>query len=345
MAKDALDDIARKQAQAAASNSKYTDPGAMQGFKRDEWHAQDSLPSELSQTHFLLKKDGSSDGTKRTTMQEMPDDLVKFLNDAGPLQRKVDKDLTSSKVYDSLLEEEEQRRQQDEHQRQRRRRVMPMIENDHLEQKEMDLDGTTVSRTTNFSTATSSGDKEERSCALEDKELFQLLADLQANEITPEDFVQKIMKNHDSEEVEGANEQEETENVIKFRQENISLLENMKKYTGIPTIMQDTDKSFVGAWSDPSRIEKLQLSGVRMLPSHTDVKLSFQYELESERGVGIERQHPDVQSEMNRTKDSTGVDTTPTRGNGENGDAKSSKKLSTAEFLRQARNETTSNKQ
>ncbi|EJK60833.1 hypothetical protein THAOC_18753, partial [Thalassiosira oceanica] len=36
------------------------------------------------------------------SVPEMPDDLIKFLNDAGPLERQVDKELTSSKVYETL---------------------------------------------------------------------------------------------------------------------------------------------------------------------------------------------------------------------------------------------------
>eukprot|EP00569_Conticribra_weissflogii_P016800 CAMPEP_0171400000 /NCGR_PEP_ID=MMETSP0880-20121228/6987_1 /TAXON_ID=67004 /ORGANISM="Thalassiosira weissflogii, Strain CCMP1336" /LENGTH=362 /DNA_ID=CAMNT_0011914253 /DNA_START=19 /DNA_END=1107 /DNA_ORIENTATION=- len=36
---------------------------------------------------------------------EMPPDLIKFLNDAGPLKRSIDRELTSPKVYDMLVKE------------------------------------------------------------------------------------------------------------------------------------------------------------------------------------------------------------------------------------------------
>ena len=227
MAKDALDDIARKRAQAKASNTKYTDPAAMQGFKRDEWEksldASNSLYTEIGQKNFLEVKN-------KDNPQEMPDDLIKFLNDAGPLKRAVDKDFTSPKVFDSLKKDDDIILQKEQQERQRRRRVMPMMSEREgtLDADEDRMDGTTVSRTTNFSTAVRDDDKAE--IRLSDEELFKLLSDLQDGNVTPDELVEKTFKDNQ---------------VItkEQRMENIKLVENMKEYTAVPTLMQDTDKS------------------------------------------------------------------------------------------------------
>ena len=352
MAKDALDDIARKQAHASASNTKYTDPGALQGFKRDEWKPSESLPSEMGQKNFLNEINANSDGSVNKSPQEMPDDLLKFLTDAGPLKRSIDKELTSPKVYESLLEEEEVKKQENQQKNQRRRRIMSMVGDEEIgdldasnDSRSRTLDGTTVSRTTNFSTATRNGDDNDIDITLEDIELFQLLAKLQAksqsqshsneNSTTPEQFVQSQMKS----ELENEN----------LQKDNIALVEHMTNYTTIPILMQDTDKSFVGAWSDPDSLDALKLQGVRMAPSH--VKLLFQHEIEAQQGLhsgpnivqqeqekvqvqGKERSQKDysreseVETDTGRNTDSS----TSISGSGNTG-------MSTAEFLRKARKE------
>ena len=260
MAKDALDDIARKQAHARATNNKYTDPSAMQGFKRDQWTDVESLPSERGQADFLSQQSSQAP-------QEMPDDLIKFLNDAGPLERKVDKELTSPKVYDSLLEEEEVRKQQQDSNRQRRRRMLPMmgegegntdVDADSISKEK--LDGTTVSRTTNFSTVKK--EEKETEIRLDDDQMFQLLSKLQTGMITPDAYVE-----------ENKNEAMTVEQI----EENVKILQYMLENTSIPTLMQDDDKSYVGAWHTEDRIEKLKLMGVRM--AGNEVQLSFEQKI------------------------------------------------------------------
>lgn len=357
MAKDALDDIARKKAHASASNTKYTDPGALQGFKRDEWKPSESLPSEMGQKNFLNEINANSDGSINKSPQEMPDDLIKFLTDAGPLKRSIDKQLTSPKVYESLLEEEEVKKQENQQNNQRRRRIMSMVGDEEIgdldanadvdasnDSRSRALDGTTVSRTTNFSTATRDGDDNDIDITLEDIELFQLLAKLQAksqsqsneNSTTPEQFVQSQMKS-------------ELENE-KLQKDNIALVEHMTNYTTIPILMQDTDKTFVGSWSDPGNLDALKLQGVRMAPSH--VKLLFQHEIEAQQGlhsgpniVQREQEKVQVQGKERSQKNCSGESEVKT-GTGRNTDASTSSSgsggntgMSTAEFLRKARKE------
>jgi hypothetical protein len=181
-------------------------------------------------------------------------DLIDFLNDTGPLEREVDKKFTSEKVYDSLLEEEEQRRQQREEIRQRKRTRMPMMENMNLEEGD-NMDGMTVERTTNFSRTV----KEENvtDIRLSDKELFDLISKLQKQEITVDEYLsQKFDKDV------------LTENK---RSENMELLENVKRYNGIPVLMQDTDRSLVGA--PQHNVEALKFLNIRMAPNN--VHLTF----------------------------------------------------------------------
>lgn len=264
LTKDALDDIARKKAQAAASNSKYIDPSAMQGFKRDQWSPSETLPSEKVQNDFLARGNTGS-------IQEMPDDLIKFLNDAGPLEKKVDKELTSPKVYESLLNEQEQMRQQQQS-RQRRRRMMPMVTtestmdtNSEEGTDEKQMDGTMVSRTTNFSTRKI--DEGRPGIHLEDDVIFSLLLESQKEKITAESFIHKRFPELEH----GSNALTDEE-----KREYMDLLNNMLKHTGIPVLMQDTDKSYVGAWND--KVEDLKLAGVR--PVHDGVELNSKHDVD-----------------------------------------------------------------
>jgi len=306
MAKDALDDIARKRAQATASNSKYTDPSGLHaGFKRDQWNASDSLPTERGQSAFLTK-------ANLDTPQEMPDDLLKFLNDAGPMEKRVDKEFTSPKVYESLLVEEEQRRQQQQQDRQRRRRVMPIVGDGELDADADRMDGTTVSRTTNFSTAVR--DENEAQVRLGDKELFQLLTDLQAEQITSDAFVRNKFSGEES-----VTEEQ--------RQDNINLIESMKKYTAIPALMQDTDKSLVGAW--PDEIEELKMVGVRMTAGNA--VLSFEHELAMSKGLHLSN------TLERKEKASTSTAAFLSHAKSLEEEKKEKEPMSTAEFLRQAK--------
>jgi len=327
MAKDALQDVARKQAHARSTNTKYSDPSAMQGFKRDQWTQQESLPSERYQHDFYAPgtttssaTSGSSAGSTEKTNpanMDMPQDLLKFLNDAGPLDKIVDKERTSPKVYEALLEKDEERKQQKQ-QDGRRRRIMPMVENNNNnnntdatagagagEEMEMKQDGTTVSRTTNFSTATREHDDESLSkLRLDDLQMFQLLSGLQADSITADQYVEQYFSSNGSGSGSGSGNRME---------ENLQLVQQMKEYTAIPTLMQDTDKSFVGAWDDGNRLEELKLMGLRM--AGEKVRLTF-HQLQKETAEAS----ANVTANANAKKS---VD--------------DKKQMTTAEFLRQAK--------
>ena len=59
--KEAMSDIARRQAIARAKGQKYIDPSAQSGFKRDTWGEGEGLgsPKEVTQQKFLKETQGS----------------------------------------------------------------------------------------------------------------------------------------------------------------------------------------------------------------------------------------------------------------------------------------------
>jgi hypothetical protein len=54
VAKEAMDDVAKRQAIARAKGQKYIDPSAQEaGFKRDTWGKNEGLRTEANQRQFL----------------------------------------------------------------------------------------------------------------------------------------------------------------------------------------------------------------------------------------------------------------------------------------------------
>lgn len=240
VAKEAINDIAKRQAIAKAKGQKYIDPSAQDGFKRDTWGNQ-SVPQDMNQKHFLTEQQG--------VHEEMPKDLIDFLNEMGPLERTLSKEMTSEKVYDSLLDEDEQKRQRQQEARQRKRRRMPIVENLQAEGGD-EMNGMTVERTTNFSQVIK--ETEEQTLRLSDEELFDLVHQLQENKTTidaylSQKFQNDLLKNE------------------KHQNDNRTLLEQIQRHNGIPILMLDTDKSLIGA--PKQNVEKLKMENVRMAPS------------------------------------------------------------------------------
>ena len=58
VAKDAIQDIARRQAIAKAKGQKYIDPSAQEGFKRDTW-GNESVQQDVNQKQFLTAQQGA----------------------------------------------------------------------------------------------------------------------------------------------------------------------------------------------------------------------------------------------------------------------------------------------
>mmetsp|Transcript_11748 Transcript_11748/g.18226 ORF Transcript_11748/g.18226 Transcript_11748/m.18226 type:complete len:266 (+) Transcript_11748:122-919(+) len=207
---------ARKQMEQEAlrsveknSNLKYSDPNALHGgFKRGDGP---DLLQDAQQRAFLEQ-------TKGKDAKEMPDDLIKFLNDVGPLERKVDKDLTSPRLRKKMQAELENSND-GEH---RTKRDMPIMEDS----------GFMAQRTTNFSTHEKKTEEEDITGA-SDLDLY----DMFLSEESSKEIIEKFISNKS---FANAQQQQKEEN----------LLRNTLNFIGLPVIMKDTDDSYVGAWKD-----------------------------------------------------------------------------------------------
>jgi len=91
--REALKDVERKKQQAAAASSKFSDPNALiGGFQRGTGKVR---KGDIEQEKFLKSMKGDSP-------QEMPQDLIDFLNEMGPLKKEVDKTFTSRRIVEQI---------------------------------------------------------------------------------------------------------------------------------------------------------------------------------------------------------------------------------------------------
>jgi len=276
MKKDALDEIARKKTLAKFAGNKYSDPNAAQyGFKRD---TATKSAKEQDQVTFLKELD-------KDTPQEIPDDLLKFLNDAGPASQTIDKELTSPRVRD--MKEEERKSHQNQSNKLRKRRKMPMVEKLG---EGTSSEGLTTERTTSFSTTIR--DKNESHTRFSHFEVFEMLKKSQFKnaEVISKERLESIANSQLEEHVilNGSNP------IITDSQkiESTRLLLNVIKYNGSPVLMEDTDKSLVGAWSD--RVEELNKIKVRIAGA--------QVQLAMESGLyDMKKKSKDKIQKMNQT--------------------------------------------
>lgn len=196
----------------------FSDPNATVGFTRGMGDTPD--PRDAMQAEFQRKEQGKGNDT-----DEMPEDLLKFLNDVGPLQRKVDKEFTSPRLRDSLQKEELENRTQEEDVR-RSVREMPIMgqEMDHV-----------TSRTTNFATAPADS-VDEHDFGLTEVQMYELLALEKSNT----DMWKKGGGNDDAE-----------------KEAQLKLIESARKYLDLPIIMKDKDQDFLGLYDDQMKSSDL----------------------------------------------------------------------------------------
>jgi hypothetical protein len=219
MEKDILQNIKEKQRAAAKGNTGFTDPNAMDaGFTRGM-----SAPIRQDQEQEAFLKSQSSNTAEN---QELPDDLIQFLNDMGPVERKERKPRLRKHQQEELDRLEEQ---QDEG---RQIREMPIME---------DVAKFTTSRTTNFSRRQ---EEEDKFAGLTGRQLYRLLQD-DNKEATIASLIQESNVDDDEKKVYS------------------DLLQNTLKYLKIPVIMKDTDATYVGVPEDKVEdMKKLKLTEV-----------------------------------------------------------------------------------
>lgn len=224
------------------------------------------------------------------TVPELPPDLIKFLNDAGPVERTVDKERTSSKVYDTLVKDEKARHEQAKQANKRVRRKMPL----HASYGDSgnEDDGTMVERSTNFSTTDRSKTQSTR-LGVTREDFFRLLSstndDDNTNKVNKGMKIKMAVDSPDWKKMMEA----EYEGIVAKQQNSASnsqssfdqlkdktLFENSLRYIGVPTLMKDTDGDIVGVW--PQKAKDLQHShGIKVVP-----KRSLDFVMMNEGGGG-----------------------------------------------------------
>ena len=186
---------------------------------------------------------------------EMPPDLLKFLNDAGPITRTVDKQLTSARVYDIIAQDE---KVLNEHARQantRVRRRMPILSSPSSSSRNGELDddnddGNMTERTTNFSTTKRSANQYSNdNLDVTRDDIFDLSTKLRGMIVdTPEwkkmigDHYNVIAKKYNSALISTTT----TKGFDQLR--DLTLLENSARYIGVPVLMQDIEGDIIGMW-------------------------------------------------------------------------------------------------
>jgi hypothetical protein len=235
MEKDIHRNIAEKQKQAAGG---YTDPNAMDaGFTRE---MSAPIRQDIEQEAFLRSQ-------HQTENQEMPEDLIKFLQDMGPVERKT---TTGPRIRKHQLEEQQELAKRLEG---RQKRDMPIMEDTGTQ--------FTTTRTTNFSRREEEEDAFPR---LKGRKLYQLLQG-DNKETTVESLVQKSDADKEEKKVYS------------------DLLHNSLKYLQIPVIMKDTDDTYVGVW--PDKVEDMKKMKLKQVPD-SEVRILLSVEDPEERVGG-----------------------------------------------------------
>jgi len=185
------------------------------------------------------------------------------------------------------MKEEERKSHQNQSNKLRKRRKMPMVEKLG---EGTSSEGLTTERTTSFSTTIR--DKNESHTRFSHFEVFEMLKKSQFKnaEVISKERLESIANLQLEEHVilNGSNP------IITDSQkiESTRLLLNVIKYNGSPVLMEDTDKSLVGAWSD--RVEELNKIKVRIAGA--------QVQLAMESGLyDMKKKSKDKIQKMNQT--------------------------------------------
>ena len=172
-------------------------------------------------------------------------DLIKFLNDVGPLERKVDMAFTSPRLRESLQIQELERRRQEQDTR-RTVSDMPLMGEglDHV-----------TKRTTNFSNIAK---VEDITFGLTGVQMYEMLAQNKSNEGFWEEF--QLRDHHD-------------------KDAQFQLIDACRKYLELPVILKDENKEYLGL--SASKAATMNLASLGMKPA-TGVKLVLSHLLDQD---------------------------------------------------------------
>lgn len=235
---EAIQEVAEKKRQAL-SVSRYSDPSSLLGgFTRgisdnsgdigpNSDHARMNREREARQEEFLKQKNVK-------TPNEMPDDLLKFINDMGPAQRTIDESRTSKRILKKGKEAGS---------------VEGVVEDIEKEQRNRRRQLWSTHSAANTAMIPE-GDDDNFSDIQSQEEAFvskEKTEDEKENEISyKEEQITELLKNI-LEQTNG-NESEVIRSLEGLNKDD-STFEKISSYISYPIIMKDTDDELVGVWS------------------------------------------------------------------------------------------------
>lgn len=220
--------------QQQQTSQRFTDPNATEaGFTRGEGAVVDAR--DARQRQFLEEKAGGAE------FKEMPDDLVKFLKDVGPIQPKAERKRT--KRLDAKGQPSGQKHVAPP-------RAGEIVDSSPRKRESMrlaaDVEGFDTVRTTSFSNKQDLEDPRDFSVG-DTLDLYSLIVRKHtAPSVTDavESFYQERIKDRDVDWTE--------EEASRHRE----LVRNSMEFLELPVVMKDTDETYVGAY--PERVAELQ---------------------------------------------------------------------------------------
>ena len=172
------------------------------------------------------------------------------MNDAGPLERTIDKELTSSKVYDILVKDEKARDEQAKEANLRVRRKMPIMAS--FGDDPQATDGSMTERSTNFSTRDRSAIPTRLGITRED--LFRLSDRVNGLKSEGPEW-KKLMEAEYASIRKNGSKSKNFEDLKDF-----ALFENSLRYIGVTVLMIDMEGGIIGVWSKKAEEMKDRIS-------------------------------------------------------------------------------------
>lgn len=235
---DAIKALSERQAKetqdlmrpTGGGNHRPPTPGPPQTPQPDQnsgfYRGQITDPRDVAQERFLIQRSGAP---KSQQTPELAPDLLKFLQDVGPLEKRINKEMSSPRLVNELEKgqggEDTEKKHRLEAAR-RNRDEMNLVDQ---------IDGYSTPRTTNF--FTTSVVEDEADFGLTDLELYDFLK--RATKQEP-----KFCSTYHKERLEAM--ESATPWTDEEKQEQEKLLSDAMKYLSLPVIVKDDDSSFIG---------------------------------------------------------------------------------------------------
>ena len=241
--KERVEAEVKKRAPEQATQQMTSTPSNPGMFMRGEGK-QDAR--DVGQEDFLQRMHNIDDTEKSKGSREMPDDLLKFINDVGPATKMVDEDFTSPRLLKDG--QNELKKQEATRKSNRERLIMPLMKGD---------DNFTTTRNTNFSRRQEATVKDFGASNLQ-------LYDLLSRKTSGSDvgaIVDNFYKENMAIESDWTEEEKAAHRV---------LLGQAMMSIEIPILLKDADGNFMGVY--PDSVPGEEIKAVQRIPE-TKVKL------------------------------------------------------------------------